>query len=299
MTEEIKKTTANVRSFRVTDDVMSRFKEIQDELGLTHDGALKMLVDSYELDQAKNAIPDRETEISNFQMKANELVEAFIFSLQLNQDAEARIRAEIALQMQSKDEAIANYQEQLKTAQNSLNELAGLEQQLLDTQINKAGVEREFAAFKEAQELLVKQHEKQLSDKDSIVSMLTDKLNAAEQKAEGYDELQKGRDELLVELQEERQRSKDTQNALNDKIKDLQHKHELNLERALRTTEKAQEETIREIKDKCSEEVQKAQNALLEATKEAQKTEREQALEIRNLEHQLAAAQQELAILKK
>ena len=285
MTEEIKKTTANVRSFRVTDDVMSRFKEIQDELGLTHDGALKMLVDSYELDQAKNAIPDRETEISNFQMKANELVEAFIFSLQLNQDAEARIRAEIALQMQSKDEAIANYQEQLKTAQNSLNELAGLEQQLLDTQINKAGVEREFAAFKEAQELLVKQHEKQLSDKDSIVSMLTDKLN--------------GRDELLVELQEERQRSKDTQNALNDKIKDLQHKHELNLERALRTTEKAQEETIREIKDKCSEEVQKAQNALLEATKEAQKTEREQALEIRNLEHQLAAAQQELAILKK
>lgn len=298
MTEEVKRTAANVRSFRVTDDVMARFKDIQDEMGLTHDGALKMLVDAYELDQAKNAIPDRETEISNFQMKANELVEAFIYSLQLNQDAEARIRAEIALQMQSKDEAIANYQEQLKTAQNSLNELLGLEQQLLDTQIAKAGVEREFAAFKEAQELLVKQHEKQLSDKDSIVSMLTDKLSTAERKAAGFDELQKGRDELLAELQEERQRSKDAQNALNEKIKDLQHKHELDLERALRAAEKGREEAVREIKDKCSEEIQKAQNALLAATKESQKTEREQTQEIRSLEHQLATAQQELALLK-
>lgn len=299
MTEEIKKNTANVRSFRVTDEVMTRFKDIQDEMGLTHDGVLKMLVNSYELDQAKNAIPDRETEISNFQTKANELVEAFIFSLQLNQDAEARIRSEIALQMQTKDETIANYQEQLKAAQNRLNEYTGLEQQLLDTQISKAGVEREFAAFKEAQDLLVKQHEKQLSDKDSIVSMLTDKLNAAEQKADGYDELQKGRDELLAELQEERQRSKDAQHALNEKIKDLQHEHELNLERSLRAAEKGREEAIREIKDKCSQEVQKAQNALLEATREAQKSEREQSQEIRYLEHKISELQQELSVLKK
>lgn len=310
MTEEMKKSSANVRSFRVTDDVMSRFKDIQDEMRLTHDGALKMLVDAYELEQAKNAIPDRETEINNFQLKANELVEAFLFSLQLNQDAEARIRAEIALQMQSKDESIANYQEQLKTAQNRLNELTGLEQQLLDTQIAKAGVEREFAAFKEAQDLLVKQHEKQLNDKDSIVSMLTDKLNAAEQKADGYDELkekytesQDSQNSLKNEIQNLQREfeisSERAQNEFNQKIKDLQHEHEINIERALRAAEKGREEDVQQIKDKYSEEIQKVQNALLEATKEAQKTEREQAQEIRNLEHQLAAVHQELAVLKK
>lgn len=310
MPEDIRKNTANVRSFRVTDDVMSRFKDIQDEMGLTHDGALKMLVDAYELDQAKNAIPDRETEINNFQTKVNELVEAFIFSLQLNQDAEARIRAEIALQMQTKDKSIAHYQEQLKMAQNSLNEYAGIEQQLLDTQIAKAGVEREFAAFKEAQDLVSNQHTKQLADKESIVSMLTDKLSAAEQKADGYDELrekykesievQKSLKQEMSNMQRDFEISSErAQNEFNQIIKDLQHEHELNIERTLRASEKAQEEAIREIKDKCSEEIKKAQNSLLEATKEAQKTEREQAHEIRNLEHKISELQQELASLKK
>lgn len=310
MTEEMKKSSANVRSFRVTDDVMARFKEIQDEMGLTHDGALKMLVDAYELDRAKNAIPDRETEISNFQTKANELIEAFIFSLQLNQDAEARIRSEFALQLQTKDETIANYQEQLKTVQNRLNEYMGLEQQLLDTQISKAGVEREFAAFKDAQDLVSNQHTKQLADKESIVSMLTDKLSAAEQKADGYDELrekykesvevQKSLKQEISNMQREIEISSErAQTEFNQKIKDLQHEHELNIERALRAAEKGREEAIREIKDKCSEEVQKAQNALLEATKEAQRSEREQALEIRSLEHKISELQQELSHLKK
>ena len=81
MSEDIKREQPSVRSFRVTDDVMTRFREIQEDLKLTQDGALKMLVDAYELENAKNAIPDRETEISNFQTKASELVEAFILSL--------------------------------------------------------------------------------------------------------------------------------------------------------------------------------------------------------------------------
>lgn len=310
MTEEIKKNTANVRSFRVTDEVMTRFKDIQDEMGLTHDGVLKMLVNSYELDQAKNAIPDRETEISNFQTKANELVEAFIFSLQLNQDAEARIRSEIALQMQTKDETIANYQEQLKTAQNRLNEYAGLEQQLLNTQLAKSSVEAEFAAFKEAQDLVSNQHTKQLADKESIVSMLTDKLSAAEQKADGYDELrekykesvevQKSLKQEMSNMQRDFEISSErAQNEFNQKIKDLKHEHQLNIERAIRAAEKGREEAIQEIKDKYSEEIKQAQNALLEATKEARKTEREHAQEVRSLEHTISELQQELAILKK
>ena len=96
MAEEVKKEQASVRSFRITNDVMGRFKELQDEMNLTQDGALKMLVDAYEMEQAKNAIPDRETEICNFQMKGSRFGEAFLHSLQLNQDAEARIRSEVA-----------------------------------------------------------------------------------------------------------------------------------------------------------------------------------------------------------
>lgn len=114
MAEEMKQQAA-VRSFRVTDEVMAQFKGIQEEMGLTQDGALKMLVQAYEFEAAKNAIPDRETEIANFQAKAGELVAAFLNSLQLNQDAEARARAEVDLQMQSKDKTIATLHEKLDT----------------------------------------------------------------------------------------------------------------------------------------------------------------------------------------
>lgn len=113
MVEEIKQQNP-VRSLRISDDVMGKFKVIQDELHLTHDTALKMLIDGYELEMAKNAIPDRETEISNFQMKASELVEAFIHSLQLNQDAEARVRSSFELQLQTKDKTISGLYEKVE-----------------------------------------------------------------------------------------------------------------------------------------------------------------------------------------
>jgi len=112
MAEEMKQQAA-VRSFRVTDEVMAQFKGIQEEMNLTQDGALKMLVQAYEFEAAKNAIPDRETEIANFQAKAGELVAAFLNALQLNQDAEARARAEVELQMQNKDKTIATLHEKL------------------------------------------------------------------------------------------------------------------------------------------------------------------------------------------
>lgn len=203
MSEEIRKEQPSVRSFRVTDDVMGRFREIQSEMDLTQDAALKMLVDAYELERAKNAIPDRETEISNFQLKANELVEAFLHSLQLNQDAEARIRAEVALQLESKDKIIADLQGRVEA------------QRDLAVAANTAAMEAENKqkqaeeAEKQAKERAVAA-EKTAADKVAIAEMLQSKLTEAEAKLTEYPGLKKSNEERAKKIQELQQALKET-----------------------------------------------------------------------------------------
>lgn len=238
MAEE-KREQASVRSFRITNDVMGRFKELQDEMNLTQDGALKMLVDAYELEQAKNAIPDRETEISNFQAKANELVDAFLHSLQLNQDAEARIRSEVAMQLESKDKIIVDLQKQLDGTRDLLtaSESAAMDLQNTMEIVEKAARE---AAENEKKALAA------LKDKEEINAMLAGKLKDAEQKAADYPEMQKKLDavnnELNNALQTIRDNQKDAEIAAERAAADK--------ERALVAAEKAHQEELQKLYDK-------------------------------------------------
>ena len=257
MAEEVKKEQASVRSFRITNDVMGRFKELQDEMNLTQDGALKMLVDAYEMEQAKNAIPDRETEISNFQMKANELVEAFLHSLQLNQDAEARIRSEVALQLESKDKVNADLQKQLDETKDMLtaSETVALEaQNVIDT------LDRVVKETRESESKALAS----LKDKEEINSMLAGKIKDAEQQLADYPELKKKLDTVNAELNNAVQAIKDNQKdtaiaaerAAADKARavasverDLEKAHKDEMQRLYDKIEDLQEERF-ELKDK-------------------------------------------------
>lgn len=236
---------------------MGRFKELQDEMNLTQDGALKMLVDAYEMEQAKNAIPDRETEISNFQMKANELVEAFLHSLQLNQDAEARIRSEVALQLESKDKVIADLQKQLDETKEMLtaSETVALEaQNVIDT------LDRVVKETRESESKALAS----LKDKEEINSMLAGKIKDAEQQLADYPELKKKLDTVNAELNNAVQAIKDNQKdtaiaaerAAADKARavasverDLEKAHKDEMQRLYDKIEALQEERF-ELKDK-------------------------------------------------
>ena len=284
MTEEMKKAQAAVRSFRVTDDVMGRFKELQDEMGLTQDGALKMLVDAYEIEKAKNAIPDRETEIANFQTKTSELVEAFLHSLQLNQDAEARIRNEYALKLDSQTQTIADYQAQVAELELQLEEavslaegfrtdLTAVQGSVAEEAEKRGRAEADLASLKE-------EKEKQLADKSSIIDMLTTKLTDAEQKASEYDALRARTEALQRDLTEALQ-------SIKDNAKDA----EIAQERAIRAAEKALEVEHKKEIDRL-----RSQNTELLQTISV--NEREASEQIRELEREKAALREELATLR-
>lgn len=284
MSEEIKKEQAAVRSFRVTDDVMSRFREIQSEMDLTQDAALKMLVDAYELEQAKNAIPDRETEISNFQLKANELVEAFLYSLQINQDAEARIRAEVALQLESKDKIIQELQERVE-AQKELAVAANTAAMEAENK-QKQAEEAEKTAKERAQAA-----EKTAADKTAIAEMLQGKLTEAEAKLTEYPNLKSENEERAKKIEVLQQELKET-------IRDM----EIEKERALSQAEAEKVKVMNEAeKEKAKVKADKEQAlaaAELTAERALAALEREKNTENQKLRDKIDNLKDERADLK-
>ena len=286
MSEETKKEQqSSVRSFRVTGDVMERFNSIKEELNLSQDGTLGLLVGAYEMEQAKKVLPSRETEIANFQMKARELVEAYLFSLQLNADAEDRVRADVALKIESLEKTISSFQAQVEQERAKValleSEKAGLETSI--TELDQLRFELSKAMEEQAE--LKTLHEKQLADKENIISMLRDKLSASEEMVSDYARMKEAQNTISADL-------KAAQEALYKQQRD----HELQMERASRAGEKALEAAVASVKAKSAEKIDQLKNQLqqsqIDAERRLRESEKESAADIRKLEQEIRGVEQ-------
>lgn len=287
MSEENKKEQqSSVRSFRVTGDVMERFNSIKEELHLSQDGTLGLLVGAYEMEQAKKVLPSRETEIANFQMKARELVEAYLFSLQLNADAEDRVRADVALKIESLEKTISSFQAQVEQERAKValleSEKAGLEASI--TELDQLRFELSKAMEEQAE--LKTLHAKQLADKENIISMLRDKLSASEEMVSDYARMKEAQNTISADL-------KAAQEALYKQQRD----HELQMERASRAGEKALEAAVASVKAESAEKIDQLKNQLqqsqIDAERRLRESEKESAADIRKLEQEIRGVEQE------
>jgi len=292
MNEEIKKDqSSSVRSFRVTDDVMARFNAVKDDLKLNQDAALAMLINAYEMERAKEVLPDRETEIANFQMKAKELVDAFLFSLQLNADAEDRVRSEVALKMERLEKTIAEYQAKLEQEREKVSSLeaekTGLEASISELEQLRFELSR---AMQEQEEIKV-HHDKQMKDKEDIISMLQDKLAVAEQEPAGYDVLKAEKDVLEVDLK-----------AAQDEKKEMKHNFEMQTFTAARNAEKALETAVTAVKADADAKIADLKEQLhqteLDAERRLRAAENASAAEILKLEQEISSLRETIATLK-
>lgn len=123
-TKEIKPT-----SFRISEDARERFKEITKSENWTQDEALNKLIGIYEIEQAKITISSRKMEIETFETHLQALSEVYRMSLQLNQDAEERIKSAYSNTLESNQKTIQELQvkiedlrESLETSKNLLND---------------------------------------------------------------------------------------------------------------------------------------------------------------------------------
>ena len=104
MNDEVK-----VRSFRISDSVAEKFKAFCGEFD-SQNAALDSLITTYEMQNAKSVLMDRKTEIAEFDTHIQAIQSAFLRSLELNENAEQRVKTEFNSLLSSKDETIMQLQ---------------------------------------------------------------------------------------------------------------------------------------------------------------------------------------------
>lgn len=272
-------------TFRLTKSATEQFKEYCEENHLTAAQGFDYLMEVLALDNARASLTARETEISNFEQHAKALISAYLHSLELNMNAEARIREEFATQMESQIRTISDYQQQIGELEEQLEEATSLAHsfqedytsllsELEEIRKKRNHAETELTAVKADKE-------KQLGDKNSIINMLSAKLAEAESKATNYD--------ALLERSEALQRDL---TAAEQNIRDNAKDAEMALERAVRAAEKALEAEHRKELDRL-----RSQNTELLQT--IATTEKTASDEIRAIEKENASLRETLASLRK
>lgn len=101
-------------SFRVNEEDIAKFKEFAEKEGYNQAEAFRSVMQTVEMAKAKSLIKDRAKEIEVFQDTINNLISMFLNSLNVNQTSEERIREELSLELQTKDNTISNLYEQLQ-----------------------------------------------------------------------------------------------------------------------------------------------------------------------------------------
>ena len=110
MNEELK-----VRSFRLSEEVFEKIKHLSEDFD-NQNAALESLIAAYEVQSAKAVLTDRQTDIADYDAHLQAIQSAFLHSLEINENAERRIRAEFQNLLSSKDEMIMMLQTQLEAS---------------------------------------------------------------------------------------------------------------------------------------------------------------------------------------
>lgn len=214
-----------VKSFRVGEDTFEKFKKIAgDEFG-NQGQCLEALINLYETETSKVAIVERKLEIESFQDYLNKINTLFLTSLQLNQDAEGRIRDEFARQLTLKDKIIQEMQDKNNELKES-NQNITLVNKELQSKIKEVSNQNSILSKDKVtlEELVSKNDELLSKNKDEIASMVS-LVNEYKEYKEININLVKQIEELKQQHQEDLNNIKSNEldlNSLNKQIKSLE-----------------------------------------------------------------------------
>ncbi len=173
---EIKQT-----NFRVGTETADAFRKFCEENGMNQAQGFDHIMQVLELNKAKSAIPDRQTEIISFEKSVKDIMNAYLQSLEINSNAEGRVREEFKSRLENSEKTIAELNmriEQLTLAKKAAEDHAkSVDEKLAYAQKEaRTSSEQAYTSSKLADEL------------DVRLRKLTKELDAAETKASCYDE---------------------------------------------------------------------------------------------------------------
>lgn len=110
------------KAFRITEETANKFKEIAQELGGNQQQTLAKLIEVYEMENGKEALPEMREQIDTFDGHLHALSALFLQILETNHTMRAQVRTEYQAQLDSKDRTIMELQERMKETEDGKKE---------------------------------------------------------------------------------------------------------------------------------------------------------------------------------
>lgn len=138
------------RSIRADEATLEKFKTLSESFE-NQGECLATLITAYEISNAKHVLSDMKTDIADYESHIQSIQEAFLHVLEMNNNAEQRIRQDYIALLQSKDKTIAELQsrsEDLQRAAEAAEEKAKEEIEMNNITV---GLERQYRKDAEAE----------------------------------------------------------------------------------------------------------------------------------------------------
>lgn len=295
-------------NFRIDTETAAQFREFCEVNGLNQAQGFDHIMQIAEMDKAKTTIPERATEIEEFERHAKNLITAYLNSLEIAESTEERLLEQFQSRLESKDEQIMKLQAEVKAKE----ELATAANTAAMEAENKAeAAEQESADAKER----AKTAEQMAKDKEDIANMLNVENIKLKTQLDGYDALKDSETSLKAQLAEALQTIKDNQReaeiaqeravaAIQKDMDKVSAEHEKAImeleadkdravaaaelagERAVAAAEKSHQEVLQRMYDKI-EKVQDEKAELKDAISSVKQKNRELLVEIEALKKRL------------
>lgn len=249
---------SGVLTIRADEEIKARFKSLAESLG-NQGTALESLLNAYEMQNAKDVLTDRRTDIEDFDTHLQAISSAFLHSLEITENTTERVRAEFQRQLESKDLTISDLQERIRQAeqaeQTAREQATAIECEMsaMSEQISMqlASLNTELDSVKKALATATEQ----VTDKQSLLDEYRTRLEKAEQDVARLPELENIATSSQAELSTAKQEVARLTAELDKKTADfesekktLQDKAELDKQKAVlaeqqKSAEKAEQQT--------------------------------------------------------
>lgn len=265
------------KAFRADEKTISRINAWMENNGIGNSEALERMADIIDLSEAKGNLAGRSTEIENFESLVHQLVTAYTASLQLAQNAEARIRDEFAKRLNSQDETIADLQarakkltEEASAAKDSeadaIKEFEELQREY-DGKVNELVKAR--AEAQKAQETA--QTARAQADRlTTLTGDQAEEIRSLKKSAAETDTLRKQVTDLTGALNRAKEDAQRAAGRAEEKLANEMEKAATRQEAAVLKAEKAAQDTLATVRDECQSAISKAQAQAQAAIESAQ-----------------------------
>lgn len=223
---EIKQT-----NFRVNEDTADAFRKFCAEHGISQAQGFDHLLEMAKLEQEKNAMPERKTEIEDFECNINKLLAAYRHSLEINANAEQRVQERFTADISRRD-----------------RELDELKAELNKLKAEKETAEATAAGAVEAKKIAEKNEKiatdqvdavnKSAANQEQIITMLKANLAEKEKMLTGYADLVAAEQAAQKKVHELEQALSDAKKDHANEIKALKKDADMEQERAITAKER-------------------------------------------------------------